>query len=137
MLATIRSAIVGILALLLCGAAAFAQALVSHPYSFLSAASNNSTLVYRDRALIQNLIVINTTGTVYYLKLYDKATAPTCGTDTPTLRIPLPINAVTTAAIEGMSFNNGVGFCLVGGLADNDNSNAATGVVINLALAWL
>jgi hypothetical protein len=118
-----------------CGAA-FGQALNAHPYSYLSAASNNSTLVYAGPNLVQALFVINTTGTVYYLKLYDKATAPTCGTDTPKWRIPLPINAATAVPTEGLQFNLGTGFCIVANLVDSDNTNAATGVAVNFGIAW-
>ena len=63
--------------------AAFAQSTTGKPFSALSAASNNSTLVYNDRALGKNLTIVNTTNTQFFFKLYDKKSAPTCGTDTP------------------------------------------------------
>lgn len=109
------------------------------PYSYLSAASNNATLVYAGTSLVKWVLVVNTTATTYYLKLYSKASAPTCGTDTPALRIPVPPQAdggVVALSLENSQFALGVGFCLVAGIADNDNTNAATGVAVNLGVAW-
>ncbi len=115
-----------------------AQEAQSSPYSYLSAANNNSTLVYAGPTLLNSLIVVNTTNTIYYLKVYNKATAPVCGTDTPTLRIPIPQNnngnGLVDLAVAGMRFPSGVGFCLTAGLADNDNTNAATGIALNFGL---
>lgn len=115
---------------------ALAQDITGKPFSALSTASNNATLVYNDRAVGKNLTVINTTATQYFFKLYDKKTAPTCGTDTPVWRIPIPQNTagggVVAVSLENMQFFNGIGFCLVANLADSDNTNAATGVAINM-----
>jgi hypothetical protein len=75
-----------------------------------------------------------------YLKLYDKATAPTCGTDTPIKRLIIP--AATTAAngalsnIEfpaGIRFNLGIGYCVTTGITDADTTApAANTFLINV-----
>lgn len=107
----------------------------SVPRRYMSAATNNSTLVKAGRVIVGSLSATNSTATVYYLKLYDKATAPTCGTDTPVMTIAVPPNTVdpnvTPALGQGLSFFKGLGFCLVALIADNDNTSAATGVAIN------
>jgi hypothetical protein len=108
----------------------------AQPVYYLSAASTNSTLVSAGWHTITSLNVINTTATLYYLKLYNKATAPTCGTDTPVQIIPIPASA-TGAGVQlplgpGLGFNLGVGFCLTSGIAASDTGNAATGVAINI-----
>lgn len=117
---------------------ASAQSLPSVPLSYLSAGTNNSTLVYGDNVLLKALVVINTNNTIYYLKLYNKRTAPTCGSDTPVWRIPVPANntggGFVVLSTEDMRFPLGLGFCLVGGIADSDNTNAATGVALNFAI---
>lgn len=123
-------------ALLLSSGAAFAQ---SAPLHYLSAGTNNSTLVRTGKSVLHVVLPINTTSTVYYLKFYNKATAPTCGTDIPAITIPVPNAAgagggVVLASTDGMLFGLGLGFCLVGAIADNDNSNAATGVAINIGV---
>jgi hypothetical protein len=111
----------------------------ARPSHYLSAANTNATLVLGRPTALYTLTAINTTATIYYLKLYDKATAPTCGTDTPVATYPLLAEpaagtgvALVIARATGAGFNLGLGFCLVGGIADNDTSNAATGVAINL-----
>lgn len=105
---------------------------------YLSAANTNATLVAAGAHNVYQIIAINTTGTIYYLKFYDKALAPTCGTDTPSLTLPVPFGQSSSGGgfvipmPTGSRFLAGVGFCLVGGIADNDNSNAATGIAINI-----
>jgi hypothetical protein len=118
----------------------------SSPSKYFSAASTNSTLVQaavssNKFVTLKTGIALNTTMTVYYLKLYDKATAPTCGTDTPVWTLPIPFatsNAVGGFVLplaDGLQFKLGLGFCITGAIADNDTSNAATGVVVNLGVS--
>lgn len=112
----------------------------SAPKHYLSAASNNSTLVLGRPSLVKMIGVVNTTAAIYYLKLYNKVTAPTCGTDVPVLTFAVPALATGGPPIlltlgDGLLFPSGVvGFCLTGGIADNDNTNAATGVTINFGV---
>jgi hypothetical protein len=107
------------------------------PRHYLSAASNNSTLVLGRRASLSFVQATNTTAVIYYLKFYDKATAPTCGTDVPVATIALNATQSMPPIQPALSllFQNGVGFCLTGGIADNDNTVAATGVTINLGVS--
>lgn len=104
---------------------------------YFSAASTNSTNVKASQGNVYDVIGINTTATIYYLKLYDKATAPTCGTDTPVLTLPVPFGQSSSGGgfsitlPVGIGFKSGLGWCLTGAAADNDTTNAATGVVIN------
>lgn len=105
------------------------------PAKAFSAASTNATSLKASAGTIYAIVAINTTATLYYLKLYDKATAPTVGTDVPIQTYPVPAN--TSGAGEvipcpvGMAFANGIAWALTGGLADADTSNAATGIAIN------
>lgn len=109
------------------------------PIKFLSAASTNSTLVKTGRMSLFSLAASNSTATPYFLKLYDKATAPTCGTDVPRWTIVVPPIAngglASPALFGGLNFTLGLGFCLTGLIADNDTTVAATGVAINLGAA--
>jgi len=123
--------------LLLAASVAFAQ---SVPLKYLSAATLNPTLVHAGYTNLYSLVPINTTTTLYYLKLYNKATAPSCGTDTPVWTIPVPYGASNSGGgvalpTGGLLFPTGLGFCLTGGLADNDTTNAATGVAINFGVS--
>lgn len=125
------------LALAICLFAGEASA-QSVPQHWLSQASTNCTLVQAGRTLLTVVLPVNTTTTIYYLKFFDKATAPVAGTDTPKWTIPVPYGAsnsgggVSLPTTQGLEFLSGLGFCLVGGIADNDSSNAATGVAINI-----
>lgn len=117
------------------GGKAKAQAYGDQPYKAFSAANTNSTLVKSTPGSITTIAIVNTTATIYYFKLYNKATAPTCNSDTPVMTIPVLASTVAPTIIpapNGIIFRTGIGFCLTGGLADNDNTNAATGVAINL-----
>lgn len=131
-----KRCIIAVLALLLCSVGAHAQ---SSPKHYLSAATNNSTLVLGRSAIVKVVHAVNTTATLYYLKLYNKATAPTCGTDIPVFTTPIPASATGGAPVspdmsDGLLFPLGVGFCIVANIADNDNTSAATGVAVNIGV---
>jgi hypothetical protein len=109
------------------------------PYHYLSAASTNATNVKATAGTLYSLSLINTTATLYYLRLYDIATsAPTCSSATGVVHnIPIPANTAGAGVVlnmdgVGMLFANGIGFCLTGAFSDTDTTNAATGVAVNL-----
>lgn len=75
-----------------------------------------------------------------YLKLYNKATAPTCGTDTPVKRLIIP--AAATAAngagsnvtfAYAITFSLGIGYCVTTGITDADTTApAASTYLVNI-----
>src|SRR3974377_574167 len=69
------------------------------PVSYLSTASTNSTLVQGGVTVLKAIVPINTTATATFLKLYDKAPAPTCGTDVPKWRVPVPVNTLPPVVV--------------------------------------
>jgi hypothetical protein len=107
------------------------------PKHYLSTASLNPTLVFAKKGFVLGGVVGNTSATVYYLKLYDKATAPACGTDTPVWTIPLIAsnNTPIPSLAAGVQFSNGIGFCITAALPDADTTNAATGIVVDLGVS--
>ncbi len=123
-------------------ASAYAQAMQPLPFSYISTNSTNSTLVSGSgQNILKWLLATNPTGSiVYYLKLYNKATAPTCGTDTPVMRIPLlppsTGNGQTAMSFDETKFTAGIGFCITLNLADSDTNAAAAGLTINLGYSW-
>lgn len=131
--------IIGLLAgamIALCAVApAFGE---SAPVKFLSAASTNSHLVFTgtNGAVLKTVVGSNSTATAYFLKLYNKATAPVCGTDTPVQTILLP--AGQTVPIDyglGQLYPLGLGMCLTAGIADNDTAPAAALLAINFGVS--
>lgn len=104
------------------------------PTHYISAASNNSTSITQKRSTVYDVTAINTSSTLYFLKLYDKVSAPTCGTDTPVATYPVPHNTgagggLVHSFVPGIKFDTGIGMCLVSGIADNNNGSAAANAV--------
>lgn len=99
----------------------------------LSTASTNSNLISTGGHILYDAVAVNTNATTAYLKFYDKATAPTCASDTVLATIPLPQNvAMPINSLVGKTFTLGLGLCITGGIADSDNTNATTGIAVNL-----
>lgn len=81
-----------------------------------------------------SLFAINNANAFRYIKIYDKATAPTVGTDTPILTIPVPaFSGVNLYWQHGVAFANGIGWAATTGLADSDTgAPAANDIVAHL-----
>lgn len=112
----------------------------SHPYHLISAATDNATLVAAGPHVVYTITAVNTTTTLYYLKLYDIGTTPTCGTSSVAQTFPIPFGASNSGGgitinipTSGLAFNSGVGLCIVSGIADNSDGSAATGIAVDVA----
>ena len=92
-----------------------------------SAATTNSTLVKSTAGTLFNLVVSNTGAAAAYLKLYNKATAPTVGTDIPVITIPVAASGMVSVPFGtlGHRFATGIGLGITGGAADNDTTAVA------------
>jgi hypothetical protein len=110
----------------------------SFPMKFDSAATTNATLVWAGAALVKLVFAVNTTTTVYWLKLYDTTTTPVCNTTPVVFKGAVPASATVGGFMmstpDGLQFQNGVGFCLTANQADNDNTAAATGLAVNFGI---
>lgn len=102
-----------------------------------SAASTNATSVKGSAGTVYGYNLINTTSTLYYLRMYNLSSAPTCSSSTGFVQ-SIPIPASTSGAgvqIQkniGQAFTTGIAFCLTGGAGSTDNTNAATGVFVDI-----
>jgi hypothetical protein len=102
----------------------------------VAAATNNSTSLKGSAGTVYAI----QTGSIaasapYYLKLYDKATAPTCGTDTPVgvFLVPPTNSGNNVSVVVGKAFTLGIGYCVVTGIANNDNTAVpAATVLVNI-----
>lgn len=132
-----RKLFLALLGLFLLASPAAAVELGCTPFHGTSAASNNSTLVATGQQTLCGLQIENTTGTVYYFRMYDLAVAPTCSSATGAVHSwPIPAStSVAGIAIpmgpNGEKFLAGIGFCVTAGGSDTDNTSAATGVYWN------
>jgi hypothetical protein len=71
-----------------------------------------------------------------FVKLYNKATAPTVGTDVPLMIIPVPAAvggvpgvAQISPGFNGYRFALGLGIAITGAVADTDTTAVAAGQV--------
>ena len=104
-----------------------------------STASNNSTLIFattgqQSISSVFGINVVNTNSATAYLKFYDKATAPICQTDPVKMVFQLPQNVtITKGFLMGIPFKNGIGICIVANVISTDNTNATTGISVDIA----
>ena len=110
------------------------------PYKLISLATTNANVVKASGGNLYSIVAIGLTSTVRYLKLYNKATAPTVGTDVPLMTIPVPANTqgagISIPFSMGVNFPLGIAIAITSGLADTDTGAIlANDVVLNLTYA--
>jgi hypothetical protein len=103
----------------------------------ISAATTNATSVKASAGQVYGIYCSNINAAVRYLKLFNKASAPTVGTDVPVLVFAIPGNTAGAGfAIEfsnGVAFGTGIAFCLTTGVTTADTGAvAANEQVVNL-----
>ena len=97
----------------------------------ISAAGTNATLIKAGASVFNDVMVTNTHTAVIYLKLYNKATTPTVGTDTPIKTIPvLPNQTLPINCGFGWRCPLGLGMATTLGAADSDTATIPAGVLI-------
>jgi len=106
------------------------------PYFLNSAASTNGALIITGTSGVQAFYATNTGATPAFVKLYNKATAPTVGTDVPEMIIAVPASvsgvpgvAVFPIGYSGLRFALGLGIAVTGAVADTDTTAVAAGQV--------
>lgn len=81
-----------------------------------SAASDNATSLKASAGQIYAIQVFNVNAAVRYLKLYNKASAPTVGTDVPVKTLAIPGNTAGAGMVlawpQGLGFDTGIAFAL-------------------------
>ena len=106
------------------------------PYFVNSAATTNGALILTGTSGLQAFYATNIGATAAFVKLYNKATAPTVGTDVPEMIIAVPAavggvpGAVEiTPGFNGYRFALGLGIAITGAVADTDTTAVAAGQV--------
>jgi len=102
--------------------------------SAIMAASTNATSVKASAGAVYNVTVYNSSSTLAWLKLYNSASAPTCGSGTPVARYLIPAVASGGAGSNidiaaGSAFSTGIAYCVTGLLADADTTATAAGTM--------
>jgi hypothetical protein len=111
-------------------------AVPASPFFVNSAASTNGALVLTGTSGLCALWASNIGATAAFVKLYNKATAPTVGTDVPEMIIPVaaavggfPGIAEISPGFNAYRFPLGLGIAITGAVADSDTTAVAAGQV--------
>jgi hypothetical protein len=93
-----------------------------------SAASTNATSVKASAGNVVSIDVFNNAAYAVFLKLYNKASSPTVGTDTPTWTIPVaPGGGFSREFPAGDSFATGIAYAITKLQPDSDTTVVAAG----------
>lgn len=108
------------------------------PYKAISLATTNALSVKASPGQVGYLWVTNSNAAMRWLKFYNKASAPTVGTDIPVHTLGLPGGGTAGAGgvvpiPAGIEFTTGIGIAITTGSADGDTGAVAAGeIVVNL-----
>lgn len=99
-----------------------------------AAASTNATVVKASAGRVYKINGYNASAAVKYLKLYNKATAPTVGTDAPvaTFALKAADNFDIDLGSIGQYFATGIGYALTGAVADADTTALTAADVVGM-----
>ena len=102
-----------------------------------SAASANATSVKASAGQVYAIQCFSVNAAVRYLKLYNKASAPTVGTDTPVKTLAIPGNTAGAGFVlhipQGLAFGTGIAFALTTEATDAGTTGvAADEITVNI-----
>lgn len=103
-------------------------------YHKISANSNNADTVKAAAGLVTGYFLVNTATAYRYVKLYNKASSPTVGTDTPRCVFGIPAASAANLNLDPpIGFETGIAIAIITGIADTDNTAvAANDVAVTL-----
>ena len=91
-----------------------------------AAATTNATSVKASAGRVVGYHLTNNTAAVKFIKFYNKASAPTVGTDTPVATLVLPASGQLFAELTGgLAFATGIAYAITGAIADADTTAVA------------
>lgn len=102
-----------------------------------AAASVNPTSAKASAGSLFSVHGYNAKASIVYLKFYDKATAPTVGTDVPVLAVPLPASAAFNVSIpSGLYFATGIAYGLTTDAADAGTTALLAADILGLNVVY-
>lgn len=105
-------------------------------HSISSAATTNATSVKGSAGQVYKITVTNNSTSARYFKMYNKASAPTVGSDTPVWRIMIPASGgFVDEYVTGLPFATGIAYALTTGAADS-NSGGVGADEVQVNLTW-
>jgi len=109
------------------------------PKWFIAANTDNATNLKASGGTVHAVEVYGIGSAPAYLKFYNKASTPTCGTDTIVKQIMIPAastaanGAGSNAIVLDTAFTTGISYCVVTGIgATDDTSPAASTFIVNI-----
>ncbi|MVT69985.1 hypothetical protein GPL21_33415 [Bradyrhizobium pachyrhizi] len=103
----------------------------------MSAATTNATLLKNSAGNVYEIDVFNNAAYAVYLKLYNKASAPTVGTDTPKRTITIPAGGGYSRKFDtGYDFATGISYAITKAVADGDTTAVAANDLVG-GIRWL
>ena len=101
------------------------------PIAISSAATTNATSIKASAGTLASMQCSNTGAAVAFVKLYNKASAPTVGTDVPILTISVAANGLVNVldAMVGYRFTTGIALAITNLGADADATAVAAAQV--------
>lgn len=101
-----------------------------------AAASTNATSAKASAGDLFRVMGYNAAITVRYLKFYNKASAPTVGTDVPVLTIALAPSSAFERSLDALYFSTGIAYAMTTGSADADTGALTAGDVLGLNVVY-
>lgn len=101
-----------------------------------AAATTNATLAKNAAGKLFMVSGYNASAAVRYVKIYNKASAPTVGTDTPILTLAVPPTAAFAFDIGGLYFATGIAYALTTGAADADTGALTLADIVGLNVVY-
>ena len=101
------------------------------PSNISSAATTNATSIKTSAGTVYSVTASNTGAAAAFVKLYNKASAPTVGTDVPVLTIPVPAGGAVNIPFgtTGHRFATGIALAITNLAADSDATAVAAAQV--------
>lgn len=101
-----------------------------------AAATTNATSVKTSNGTVRRIMGFNAAASARYLKLYDKISAPTVGTDTP--RKTIYLAATTSFNFEQHDyFGQGIAYAITTAAADADTGAVTAADIVCLNIDYL
>ena len=102
-----------------------------------SAATTNATLAKNSAGDLKKITGLKATAVNCFLKIYNKASAPTVGTDTPVFTLPLMASSAFNFDFgDGYYFSTGIAWAITLLSTDADTTAIAAGDVLALTIAY-
>jgi len=99
-------------------------------YSVNALATTNAALIQVGITRLQGVYLNNASAATKWVRFYNKATAPTVGTDIPVVVVAVPASSSKEVYFgEGIAFPLGLGISITGAAPANDATAVAAGDV--------